>query len=320
MGFSSSTFPIPRQATWLTTWRTYGPASFFVPVKMTETSANDSSTPFVSRIYAEEHVQSLTVSVVTISFNRVGELERTCQSVITQTHPLEWVVIDGGSTDGSQEIVRRYLRPGDIFVSEPDRGIADAFNKGLSRCHGEAVLFMNAGDEFAGPTSLSDLVSSWNRSRHRWIMGAAEVVDQHGLVLFQRGFATPPKDPFSLVRWNCQIMHQAVLAERVLFAEHGHFDERWRIAMDYDLWVRWITRGVMPQTVMVPVCRFYRGGVSGDPLRNVREERAVRTHNHISNGWIVDQLIAMLARIKRLVRGRYGRWFYRLKERLGVRV
>ena len=263
---------------------------------------------------------SLRLSVITICRNAAGILPRTCASLRAQRVPFQWVVIDGASSDGSPALLAEQVRAGDILLSEPDRGIADAFNKGLARATGDAVLFMNAGDEFASPDSLGDLVRAWDRSRHRWIVGAGDVVGADGRTLFRRGHARQPADPFRLVRWNCQIMHQAVLAERSLFTELGGFDERWRIAMDYELWVRWLRHGHVPQTCLVPVCRFHRGGASGDPVRNVAEERAVRERHGIANSWLADSGIALLARTKRWARGRYGRWLYRVKERLGVRL
>jgi glycosyltransferase involved in cell wall biosynthesis len=265
-------------------------------------------------------MSAVSVSVVTINRNGVAELARTISSVRAQTHGLQWVVIDGASTDGSQELIRTALAPGDLFVSEPDRGISDAFNKGIAQATGDAVIFLNAGDEFAAPDSLARLVAAWDRPRHRWIAGAAEIVATDGTPLFVRGFAQTPRDPLSLVRTNCQIVHQTVLAERQLFSDFGLYDERWKVAMDYDLWVRWLVRGVVPQLVPVPVCRFHRGGVSGDPLRNHREWQRIRVEHGIANGVFGEGLLTALAWTKGRIRGRYGRWLYRLKERLGIRL
>jgi glycosyltransferase involved in cell wall biosynthesis len=260
-----------------------------------------------------------SISVITINFNGARELERTCRSIIDQVMPLEWIVIDGASTDGSQDIISRYIRPGDRFVSEPDGGISDAFNKGLALASGDAVLFMNAGDEFSCSSSLERLYSAWNKTDFRWVVGGAEIVSLEGRRLFERVFSHTPRDVFSLVRTNCQIVHQTVLAESSLYKELGGYDVQWKIAMDYDLWIRWISRGFIPQLVPVTVCRFYRGGASGDPMRNHREWQAIRRHHGIPNGWVLESLLTFLAGIKKFTRGRYGRFLYRYKERLGIR-
>lgn len=262
----------------------------------------------------------MRLSVITIALNPGPMLARTIRSIVDQTHAdLQWVVVDGGSQDGSVEALRDLPRPPDVLVSEPDRGIADAMNKGLRLADGEAVLFMNAGDEFAAPDSLAQLVAAWDRTRFRWIMGAADIVDGAGRLLFRRGFAQQPRDPWSLVRCNCQVTHQAVLAERSLFDAFGGYDERWRVAMDYDLWVRWIARGCAPQCCLVPVCRFHRGGASSDPMRNHREWQAVRRAHGVLGHPLLESALTGLAWTKGRIRGRYGRWLYRLKEALGMR-
>ena len=263
----------------------------------------------------------MDVSVITIGLNPGPAFARTCAALAAQDHQaIRWIVIDGGSRDGTLERLAAAARRPDTLISEPDRGIAHAFNKGLALATGEAVWFMNAGDEFAGPDSVSGLIADWDRARYRWISGAAEVVGEDDRTLFVRGWDRQPRDPMSMVRWNCRLMHQSVLAERSLFTELGDFDESYRIAMDYELWLRWISRGIAPQTTMRTVCRFHRGGTSGDPQRNIRDERRARIKHGLDNGPILEAGLRALAWTKARIRGRYGRWLYRLKERLGVRI
>lgn len=97
-----------------------------------------------------------TLSVVTVVFNGRGEISNTIDSVIAQDYPkIEYVVIDGGSTDGTSDIIRQYEDKLDIFVCEPDEGVYDAMNKAIGRASGEFILFMNCGDEFASSDSVS---------------------------------------------------------------------------------------------------------------------------------------------------------------------
>lgn len=263
----------------------------------------------------------MRISVITINRNTGDTVRPTIASLRAQTHlEVEWVVIDGASTDVSLELLRGAVRPGDVFLSEPDRGISDAFNKGIARATGEAILFMNSGDEFAGPDSLADLARAWDRGRHRWIVGAGDILAVDGTLLFRRSWPGPPRDPFSLVRTNCRIIHQTVLADRGLFAELGPYREDFKVAMDYELWIRWLKAGHIPQVCQVPVCRFHRGGASGDPLRNHREFRKARALHGMLNGVFGEGMLQALAWTKGRIRGRYGRWLYRLKERLGVRI
>jgi len=263
----------------------------------------------------------MLVSIVTINRNTGTTIARTIESILSQRDAAwQWIVVDGASTDESVQLLRQAVRPGDAFVSEPDRGIADAMNKGLERATGDAVIFMNAGDEFAGPDTIAKLLRIWDRTRFRWIVGAGDILREDGIVLFTRSYASTPADPLSLVRTNCRIMHQAVLAERSLFEEHGVFDTSFRIAMDYELWIRWLTRSIIPQMTEHRVCRFWRGGASGSPIKNHNENRRAREKHGIANGPIAENALGLLARLKGVVGGRYGRSLYRLKERLGIKI
>lgn len=94
-------------------------------------------------------MEEVKISVITVCYNAVDTLEKTIQSVLEQTyHNIEYIIIDGGSTDGTVEIIHRYVDYLAYWVSEPDRGIYDAMNKGIERATGEWVNFMNAGDYF----------------------------------------------------------------------------------------------------------------------------------------------------------------------------
>ena len=98
------------------------------------------------------------VSIVTVTYNCADIVEKTICNVLKQTYPnIEYIVIDGNSTDGTREIVERYADRLAYHVSEPDKGIFDAMNKGIIAATGEWILFMNAGDFFFKPTTVADV-------------------------------------------------------------------------------------------------------------------------------------------------------------------
>lgn len=100
------------------------------------------------------------VSVVTVCYNAGPFVERTLKSVIGQTYPnLEYIVIDGGSTDNTPDIIKYYSQHIDYWISEPDRSHFDAMNKGLQHCTGDYVLFMHAGDRIRSPDSLTNIMA-----------------------------------------------------------------------------------------------------------------------------------------------------------------
>lgn len=258
----------------------------------------------------------LSVSVITINRNTGDTVRRTIASIHSQTYPCEWVVVDGASNDESIDVLRQSIRAGDRLISEPDRGISDAFNKGLHLATGEAVIFMNAGDEFAAPDALANLVAAWDRTRHSWITGTAMVVRGDGQVIYRRP-NRQPADPRVLIRNGCRVFHQATLADRRLLIGIGGFDLTYRLVMDYDLWCRLLQAGHVPQVVDVTVCRYGIGGVSGNAIRRVAEERRARAAHGLANPPWRDCWLAAVARLKAVLRGRVGNWAYRLKERLG---
>lgn len=100
------------------------------------------------------------ISVVTIVFNDILGIEKTVKSVIYQTYKnLEFIVIDGASTDGTLEIIKKYQSSIDFYLSEKDEGIYDAMNKGIENCHGDFAIFLNAGDVFASNDTLSEVAN-----------------------------------------------------------------------------------------------------------------------------------------------------------------
>jgi glycosyltransferase involved in cell wall biosynthesis len=175
------------------------------------------------------------VSVVTPSFNQGRFLRRTVESVLGQGYPhVEYVVIDGGSTDDSVAVLRSY---GDrlAWVSEPDRGQAHALNKGFARCRGAIRAYLNSDDVLA-PGALDKVVGHF-LAHPDWdlLYGRANYVDAGGRVT--GAYPTAPYTFRRLLEDNClcqpAVFWHARLAERV-----GPFDEALHCCMDYDYWLR----------------------------------------------------------------------------------
>lgn len=112
------------------------------------------------------------LTVATVVFNGRRDISRTIASVLSQDYPgIEYVVVDGDSTDGTQEVVRRYGASISGFLSEPDQGVYDAMNKALNIATGEFILFMNCGDEFVGPTAASALLAAASPDQEQALFG-----------------------------------------------------------------------------------------------------------------------------------------------------
>ncbi len=179
----------------------------------------------------------LKFSIVTPSFNQADFLEATLTSVLGQEHrPLEHIVIDGGSTDGSLDILRRYADQLAFWSSEPDQGQADAINKGFRHAHGDVLAYLNSDDLYL-PGALSAVADFLNsRPDVDLVYGDCQVIDPSGQPL-----GLLPQHEFSLRRTieRAEFIPQpAAFWRRALFEKVGPFDASLHFAMDYDFFIR----------------------------------------------------------------------------------
>jgi glycosyltransferase involved in cell wall biosynthesis len=182
------------------------------------------------------------VTIVTPSFNQGRWIRETLESVAAQTYPhVEHVVIDGGSTDETIEILRD--SPGIRWVSEKDHGQADAINKGISMARGELIAFLNS-DDLLCPDAVSTVVEHFRRDASVDLLyGDGTVIDEYGNALWD--WLSRPED-FRLLAdyhflWNDStnyILQQATFWRRSLHERIGFFDENFHFALDVDFWLR----------------------------------------------------------------------------------
>ncbi len=175
------------------------------------------------------------VSIVTPSFNQARFLGRTIDSVLSQDYPhVEYIVIDGGSTDGSVDVLRGY---GDrvAWVSEPDRGQSDAINKGFARCRGEVRAYLNS-DDVLRPGAVRTAVEHFRR-HPQWdlVYGNADLIDADDGGLGP--YPTAAYD-FEHLLQNCFICQPAAFWRARIAEAVGPFDARLHYAMDLDYWLR----------------------------------------------------------------------------------
>ena len=177
------------------------------------------------------------ISIVTPSYNQAPFLERTMRSVLDQdVADLEYIVVDGGSTDGSREIIERHADRIDWWVSEPDRGQTDAINKGFARATGDVVAWLNSDDTYE-PGALREAVAYLDRHQEiGMVYGEANFIDEHDRVIGR--FNARQTDYARLMRGAVYIPQQAAFFRRSLWEQVGPLDPEFYFAMDYDLWVR----------------------------------------------------------------------------------
>jgi glycosyltransferase involved in cell wall biosynthesis len=177
------------------------------------------------------------VSIVTPSFNQAAYLGATMQSVFAQTHkPVEYIVIDGGSTDGSAALIEAQAAKLAHWVSEKDRGQTDAINKGLARATGKYMAWLNADDRLL-PSAVSEAVEFLEANPSvGMVYGDANYIDANGRVV--GSFPAAQTDYARLRRGYVHIPQQASFWRADLWKQVAPLDASFVFAMDYDLWVR----------------------------------------------------------------------------------
>ncbi|MFM8322192.1 MAG: glycosyltransferase family 2 protein [Chloroflexota bacterium] len=177
------------------------------------------------------------VSIVTPSYNQARFLEETIQSVLGQTYPnIEYLVVDGGSTDGSAEIIRRYAGRLAWWVSERDAGQTDAINKGFARARGQILAWINSDDTYL-PHAVAEAVAYLqDHPQAGMVYGDANLVDEAGRVINR--FPARQTDYARLRRGYVHIPQQSAFFRGELWRQVGPLDPTFFFAMDYDLWVR----------------------------------------------------------------------------------
>lgn len=177
------------------------------------------------------------VSIITPSFNQAEYLEATIQSVLTQDYPrIEYIVIDGGSTDGSVDVIQKYQSSLAFWVSEQDKGQTDAINKGFNRAKGDILAWINSDDTY-NPKAVGEAVLYLMENPDvAMVYADCDFIDEQGRVIGK--FASRQTDYKKLRQGYVHIPQQTMFFRAKYWKEVGPLDPSFYFAMDYDLWVR----------------------------------------------------------------------------------
>ncbi len=236
------------------------------------------------------------ISVITPSLNHGSDLENTIISFISQDYlKKELLVIDGGSKDNTKEIIRKYQKYIDYWVSEPDKGISDAFNKGVKAAKGDYLYFMGAGDFFWSKDILQKMMQGINPEIDILVCGRINRIAEKGdQVLYTSGI--------NFHKWQLLykmgLPHQALFMNKRYFYKYGLFDIKCKFAMDYDLLLR--SYKIFPAVVLkdIIVAAWREGGVGKDKTLQIYDEyKKIRLKNHIAPAMLIN-IIDFLSRMK----------------------
>lgn len=177
------------------------------------------------------------ISIVTPSFNQAQYLEETIRSVLLQNYPnLEYIIIDGGSTDGSVEIIKKYEPWLTYWVSEPDRGQSHAINKGFERSTGEIMAWINSDDYYTSG-AFKRICEIFIIHTTQWVAGRTYLILSNGELKDGRG---EPKHDIRDWYFRCLYNQQGIFWRRYLWKKAEGIDETLQFSFDYDLWMRFV--------------------------------------------------------------------------------
>lgn len=206
----------------------------------------------------------LKLSIITITLNNVDTIEKTIKSVLSQNYGnLEYIVIDGGSTDGSLEIINRYKHKFQYFKSSPDRSVYDAMNKGIKQASGDYIGFVNGGDLIYKDT-LSQINKIFSEQKNKLFFSVADVdyIDSNDNVVgtkFCRSNKEMIKKRFIAMPAN----HLSIFVPLDTFKKYGLFDLRFKNRADFLFILKLMQNNYLPVNLKMKIGAFRLGGISG---------------------------------------------------------
>lgn len=205
----------------------------------------------------------MKVSIITVAFNSAKTIEGTIQSVLSQDYPdIEYIVVDGGSSDGTVEIIERYQNRITQWISEKDHGMYDAMNKGIAMATGDVIGILNSDDIYMNTHVISDLMALMQTQKVQVVFADLILVDQNNdnkvLRYYDSGHFHPNK-----FQYGWMPAHPTVFVKRDLYDAVGPFSTTYQIAADYEMLIRILAiqrahYAYLPK----PVVRMRSGGAS----------------------------------------------------------
>jgi len=212
--------------------------------------------------------KDIKISVITAVYNGAAFIEDSIKSIISQKNDqIEYIIIDGGSKDNTMEIVKRYADEIDYFISEPDKGIYDAWNKGIKQAKGDWVMFVGC-DDFLVPNALEE-----------YLKFIKEVNSDVEYISFRRQMIDKDDRKIRLIGWKWEwplflkymtVAHSASLHSKRLFEKYGVFDINYKIVGDYELLLR--ARGDLKAVFIDFVSIVMREGGASDSTKAIKEQ------------------------------------------------
>ena len=237
------------------------------------------------------------ISIITVVFNAADTLEQTIQSVLSQSYPSkEYIIIDGGSTDGSLEIIKKYAHQLAWWKSEPDNGLYTAMNKGLEQTKGDLIGILNA-DDWYEPEIFSVIASHYQKVGDDYVI--------HGIMrnFLNEEFYSITGNSIRRLRYE-MIQHPTCFIPKKKYLSFGNYLEDYKFSADYDLILRYVKSGVLFSFIEVIITNFRLGGLSSIPAAE-KEMYKVRMNHRIiskSEGYLRIMMVSINTILKKFLK------------------
>ena len=237
-------------------------------------------------------------SIITVTYNAEKVLEDTIQSVIFQTYRnVEYIIVDGASKDHTLEIVNKYHNRINKVISEPDKGLYDAMNKGIQLATGDYLCFLNAGDKFHDSETLQKIVHTLKgQELPDVIYGETAIVDEEGHFLHMRRLSAPAHLNWKSFKQGMLVCHQAFFANRELAINHL-YDLQYRFSADFDWCIRIMKKAKCLHNTRLTLIDYLNEGMTTKNHKASLKERFCIMAKHyglistiLHHGWFVIRL------------------------------
>ena len=237
-------------------------------------------------------------SIITVTYNAGKILEDTIQSVVFQTYRnVEYIIVDGGSTDNTLDVAHKYQERISKVISEPDKGLYDAMNKGIRMATGDYLCFLNAGDELHENETLQKIVYTLKgKELPDVIYGETAIVDEEGHFLHMRRLSTPEHLHWKSFKEGMLVCHQAFLTRREL-ALANPYDLRYRFSADFDWCIRIMKQSKnLHNTHLTLIDYLNEGMTTQNHKASLKERFRIMTKHYgwistiLHHGWFVIRL------------------------------
>jgi glycosyltransferase involved in cell wall biosynthesis len=237
-------------------------------------------------------VQDIRVSLITVTYNAESTIERCIRSVIAQNYQnIEYIVIDGASTESTLQIINRYAQNIKIIISEPDKGMYDALNKGIKLATGDIVGILNADDYFASDDILTDVAKVFMRSNTDVLYGNLDFVDVNETIIRKWRTRAYKRGDFD---WGWMPAHPTFYCRKSLFNSFGVYSLEHGTAADYELMLRFMHKTEVNAYFLDKVMvKMQCGGMSNkNPVSRIKAWRF--DLKAMRNNGIIFPLIALI--------------------------